>query len=152
MTAPSLPRQSGAGQGVGIVHLGAVALVLAVGFGTGAAALSGSSTSAAAPPGGSTRALGRSMAASRGWTGAQWTCLNLLWTHESGWRVDARNPASPAQGIPQADPGSKMASAGADWATSATTQIRWGLGYIAGQYGNPCSAWSFEMSHTPNWY
>ena len=38
-------------------------------------------------------------------------------------------------------PGSKMASAGADWETNAATQIAWGLGYIAGRYGTPCGAW-----------
>jgi len=146
----TMARTAGGGQGIGVVHVAAAGFVLAVGLGTGAAVASGSP--APGPTAGSTRALGKEMAARRGWTGAQWICLDKLWTHESGWRVGARNPTSPAQGIPQADPGDKMASAGADWATSATTQIRWGLGYIAGQYGTPCKAWSFEMSHTPNWY
>ena len=48
------------------------------------------------------------------------------------WNVYADNPSSSAYGIPQALPGSKMSSAGADWATNPVTQIRWGLGYIAG--------------------
>ncbi len=61
------------------------------------------------------------------------------------------NPVSGAYGIPQALPADKMAGAGADWQTSAATQIRWGLGYIAGRYGTPCSAWAFERSHVPNW-
>ncbi len=69
---------------------------------------------------------------------------------ESGWRVDADNPSSSAYGIPQALPGSKMASAGADWATNPVTQIRWGLGYIADRYGSPCSAWSFKNGN--GWY
>ena len=43
--------------------------------------------------------------------------------------MTAANPSG-AYGIPQALPGSKMASAGPDWQTSAATQIRWGLGYI----------------------
>jgi hypothetical protein len=70
-------------------------------------------------------------------------CLLDLWNHESGWRYDAENPSG-AYGIPQADPGSKMASAGADWETNPATQIRWGLGYIKELYGNPCNAWAFD--------
>ena len=56
--------------------------------------------------------------------------------------VDAEN-ASGAYGIPQALPGSKMASAGADWQTNPATQIKWGLGYIKAIYGDPCKAWAF---------
>jgi hypothetical protein len=73
-------------------------------------------------------------------------CLVDIWNRESGWRYDAEN-ASGAYGIPQALPGSKMASAGADWQTDPATQIRWGLGYIKAIYGNPCSAWAFEEAN-----
>jgi resuscitation-promoting factor RpfB len=73
-------------------------------------------------------------------------CLLDLWNRESGWVYDAEN-ASGAYGIPQALPGSKMASAGADWQTDPATQIRWGLGYIKDVYGNPCSAWAFEEAN-----
>ena len=73
-------------------------------------------------------------------------CLQDLWNRESGWRYDAEN-ASGAYGIPQALPGSKMASAGPDWQTNPATQIRWGLTYIKGLYGNPCGAWSFEEAN-----
>jgi hypothetical protein len=73
-------------------------------------------------------------------------CLLDLWNRESGWRYDAEN-ASGAYGIPQALPGSKMASAGPDWETNPATQIRWGLGYIKEIYGNPCSAWAFEEAN-----
>ena len=65
---------------------------------------------------------------------------------ESGWNVYADNPSSSAYGIPQALPGSKMASAGADWATNPVTQIRWGLGYIQDRYGSPCGAWGHSQS------
>ena len=75
--------------------------------------------------------------------------LNNIFTRESGWRYNAEN-ASGAYGIPQALPGSKMATAGADWATNPATQIKWGLGYIQGRYGNPCSAWAFWEAHS--WY
>ncbi len=47
----------------------------------------------------------------------QFGCLNDIWTRESGWRVTAAN-ASGAYGIPQALPGSKMASAGPNWQTN----------------------------------
>jgi hypothetical protein len=73
-------------------------------------------------------------------------CLLDIWNRESGWEYDAEN-ASGAYGIPQALPGSKMASAGADWETDPATQIRWGLGYIKDVYGNPCNAWAFEESN-----
>jgi hypothetical protein len=94
--------------------------------------------------------VGERMAAAYGWTASQWTCLNELWTRESGWQVTATNPQSGAYGIPQSLPASKMASAGADWQTSAATQIKWGLDYIAGRYGTPCGAWAHETAH--NWY
>ncbi|WP_202388337.1 lytic transglycosylase domain-containing protein [Nocardioides flavescens] len=71
----------------------------------------------------------------------QFGCLDSLWTRESGWNPSADNPSSSAYGIPQALPGSKMSSAGADWATNPVTQIRWGLGYIRDRYGSPCAAW-----------
>jgi len=73
-------------------------------------------------------------------------CLLDLWNRESGWSYDAEN-ASGAYGIPQALPGSKMASAGPDWQTNPATQIRWGLGYIKQLYGNPCGAWAFEEAN-----
>lgn len=87
-----------------------------------------------------------------GWSSGQYSCLVDLWTHESGWRVNAYNASSAAYGIPQAWPGDKMAAYGSDWMTSYVTQINWGLDYIRSSYGSPCAAWSFELSHTPNWY
>lgn len=94
--------------------------------------------------------IGERLAAARGWTGEQWYCLYQLWQKESGWRTTAGNPSSGAYGIPQALPASKMASAGADWATNPATQITWGMGYIAGRYGTPCSAWA--TSQARGWY
>jgi hypothetical protein len=98
---------------------------------------------------GSAQQIAMSMLGSYGWASSQFSCLNSLWSRESGWRTTAENPSG-AYGIPQALPGSKMASAGPDWQTSATTQIRWGLGYIKGQYGSPCGAWSHEEA--TGWY
>ena len=104
---------------------------------------------AAASPG-SSRAIAQSMLSSYGWGGGQWSCLDKLWQKESGWSHTADNPTSSAYGIPQALPGSKMSSEGGDWATNPATQIRWGLGYIAGRYGTPCSAWNHSVNN--NWY
>jgi hypothetical protein len=90
------------------------------------------------------------MSSRYGWGGDQFSCLDSLWTKESGWNYQAYNADGGATGIPQALPGSKMASAGADWQTSAATQIAWGLEYISAAYGTPCSAWSH--SQAMNWY
>ena len=100
---------------------------------------------------GANRALGKEMAAAKhGWTGSEWECLNTLWTRESNWRHTAHNSSSGAHGIPQALPGSKMASHGADWATNPATQISWGLSYVKGRYGTPCGAWGHFLQK--NWY
>jgi len=97
------------------------------------------------------KATARSMASSQyGWGDDQFSCLNSLWTKESGWNYQAYNSSGGATGIPQALPGSKMASAGSDWQTNAATQISWGLGYISSVYGTPCSAWGH--SQATNWY
>lgn len=76
------------------------------------------------------------------WGENQHSCLVNLWNRESGWRHTADNPTSSAYGIPQALPGKKMASAGADWKTNPETQIKWGLKYIDKRYKTPCGAWS----------
>ena len=99
---------------------------------------------------GSSKAIAKSLAAQRGWGDDQFACLDLLWMKESRWNATAENTSSGAYGIPQALPGSKMASAGADWRTNPATQITWGLGYIEGRYGTPCGAWSH--SQAKGWY
>jgi hypothetical protein len=102
------------------------------------------------PNAGSAQSIAYHMMASYGFDPAtQYECLNLLWGHESGWNYQAEN-ASGAFGIPQALPGSKMASAGPDWQTNPATQIAWGLGYIKATYGTPCNAWSFWEAN--GWY
>ncbi len=97
---------------------------------------------------GSPRAIARAQLAERGWSD-QFSCLDSLWQRESHWSVYASNPSG-AYGIPQALPGSKMASAGDDWRTNPATQIRWGLGYIGSRYGSPCAAW--RHSQSTGWY
>ncbi|MHA7985158.1 aggregation-promoting factor C-terminal-like domain-containing protein [Rathayibacter sp. CAU 1779] len=109
-----------------------------------------SSTASVAVSPGSAQAIAKSMAAgSYGWGDDQFSCLVSLWNRESGWSTTAGNPSG-AYGIPQALPGSKMASAGPNWQTDASTQIAWGLGYINGSYGSPCAAWGHSQS--TGWY
>ncbi len=105
---------------------------------------------AGTPDPGTAKAIAWEMVIARGWDTAQYDCLVALWQRESNWNVYAHNPSSGAYGIPQALPGTKMASAGADWATNPVTQITWGLGYIAARYSTPCGAWEHSESH--NWY
>ncbi len=102
------------------------------------------------PDPGTAKAIAYEMVVARGWSDAEFSCLVALWQRESNWNVNAHNPTSGAHGIPQALPGDKMATVGADWATNPVTQITWGLGYIAGRYGTPCAAW--EHSERKNWY
>lgn len=114
-----------------------------------AAAAAAAAQAAADTPSGA-RALASSMAASRyGWGASQFACLNNLWTKESGWNYRAENPSG-AYGIPQALPGTKMSTVAADWQTNASTQIAWGLQYIAAAYGTPCAAWAH--SEALNYY
>lgn len=79
-----------------------------------------------------------------------WPWVNKIIGQESGWRATANNPRSSAYGIPQALPGSKMASAGSDWRTNPITQLRWMKGYIKGRYGNAENAW--KIRQTRGWY
>jgi hypothetical protein len=88
------------------------------------------------------RAVGCTLMLNAGFEIDEFPCLNKLWNRESGWNYRAGNRGSGAYGIPQALPGTKMASAGADWKTSPATQIKWGLGYIKDRYHTPCAAWS----------
>jgi hypothetical protein len=96
------------------------------------------------------RAVGRLLVGDHGWADTQFGCLDRLWNKESHWRWNASNASSGAYGIPQALPGSKMASIGSDWDTNPVTQITWGLQYISARYGTPCSAWGH--SQASNWY
>ena len=67
------------------------------------------------------RIIARALLTEFGFEQSPLDCLDSLYASESGWRVNADNPNSSAYGIPQALPGSKMSSAGADWATDPVT-------------------------------
>ena len=99
---------------------------------------------------GDPKAITLALMPSFGFSPSDFSCIDQIWTQESGWNVHADNPSSGAYGIPQALPGSKMASAGPNWQNDATTQIKWGLGYIKASYGTPCNAAAFKLAH--GWY
>ncbi|MFC9811838.1 transglycosylase SLT domain-containing protein [Streptomyces virginiae] len=80
----------------------------------------------------------------------QFQCFSNIINQESTWNYLAVNKSSGAYGLVQALPGSKMASAGADWRTNPATQIKWGLNYMEDRYGSPCAAWSFHQAN--GWY
>jgi hypothetical protein len=105
---------------------------------------------AGVPDPGTAQAIAYAMLQSMGWGEDQYNCLVALWNRESHWNVYAHNSSSGAYGIPQALPGEKMASAGADWATNPATQISWGLSYVQGRYGDACGAWAH--SEDAGWY
>ncbi|MDI2128844.1 transglycosylase SLT domain-containing protein [Yinghuangia seranimata] len=94
---------------------------------------------------GDPRAIAQSMMSA-----TQYQCFSNIVERESGWNYKATNASSGAYGLVQALPGSKMATAGADWRTNPETQIKWGLDYMNSRYGSPCAAWSFWQSH--HWY
>lgn len=75
--------------------------------------------------------------------------LDIIY-RESSCRVDATNASSGAYGIPQALPGEKMASAGADWRDNPVTQIRWMINYVNTRYGGWSGALNFWYAN--GWY
>jgi hypothetical protein len=91
-------------------------------------------------------ALGRLLAAPYGWsTGAEWDALNWIFTTESHWSDTVVNPSSTASGIAQ-----NIDGFGPGYEDgNAAQQIRWGLNYIKGRYGDPIAAKAF---HEQNGY
>ena len=87
---------------------------------------------------------------SNGYSEADFTATVYIINHESGWQVNASNPSSGAYGLPQALPGSKMASAGSDWRTNYQTQLKWFFSYCNSRYGSIQGAYSYWLSH--HWY
>lgn len=84
----------------------------------------------------------------------QYACLANIVLHEDQlWNPYDTNSRSGAYGIPQALPGSKMATAGSDWRWNRITQVRWMIGYVDGRYGSACAAWAFWRTQRPyGWY
>jgi hypothetical protein len=101
------------------------------------------------------RAYARQLLAKHGWAG-QFDEFEYIVDNESDWIVNVSNGGARyyipgrAYGIPQALPGSKMASAGADWRTNGRTQLRWMVSYIAERYGSLHHAYLWKVQH--GWY
>lgn len=84
-------------------------------------------------------------------------CLAWIVDHEDGTWDPTRDGAGDSYGIPQANPGSKMATAGRDWRTNPLTQLRWmrwyvGVTYVKGitRYKGSCDAKAWWLEHS--WY
>ena len=82
-----------------------------------------------------------------GISSSEWSYVDFIISRESGWRPEAMNASSGATGLCQALPGSKMASAGSDWATNPITQLEWCDGYARGRYGSWASAYNFWINN-----
>jgi hypothetical protein len=139
LTQPRTVRRKATVAGAAVL-LGATGLAL--GVSPAMAAPASAPTSGAA----SARSMAKSMIGDE----AQFQCFSNIVSHESGWNPSATNASSGAYGLVQALPGSKMASAGADWRTNPQTQIKWGLDYMKSRYGSPCGAWAFWQNNS--WY
>lgn len=97
-------------------------------------------------PAGEMQEWAHSWLLSNGYSEADFTATVFIISHESGWRVNAMNPSG-AYGLPQALPGRKMSSMGADWATNYQTQLRWFWNYCNGRYGSIQGAYRHWLSH-----
>ncbi|GAA0634242.1 G5 domain-containing protein [Bifidobacterium pullorum] len=116
---------------------------------------SGSSSSAGASigttvPAGEMQQWAHDYLLANGYTEADFSATVYIINHESGWRVNATNASSGAYGLPQALPGNKMASAGADWATNYQTQLKWFWSYCNSRYGSVQGAYNFWVAN--HWY
>ncbi len=97
---------------------------------------------------GSAYQIGACLSARRG--PGVFACLQVIVNREDpGWDPTRWNQGgSGAYGLPQALPGAKMAAAGADWATSARTQLVWLLDdYSPAVYGGICPAAAHEQTY-----
>ncbi len=89
--------------------------------------------------------------------------VDYIVSHESGWCPTKPQgtygtcppyagyvPATGGYGLCQSTPGSKMATAGADWATNPITQLEWCSGYAQARYGGWYNAYTHWLSYH-NW-
>jgi resuscitation-promoting factor RpfB len=87
--------------------------------------------------------------------------VDFIISHESGWcptklqgqigycppYAPETIPAGLGYGLGQATPGTKMSGFGADWKTSAVTQLKWATSYAKGRYGTWEAAYNYWQSH-----
>lgn len=94
---------------------------------------------------------------------SDYSYADYIISHESGWCPTKAQgqyggcppyagyvPAYGGYGLCQSTPGSKMASAGSDWATNPITQLRWCSGYATRTYGGWYNAYTHWIAHH-NW-
>jgi uncharacterized protein YabE (DUF348 family) len=86
--------------------------------------------------------------------------VDYIVSHESGWcptKVQGQSGSCPAYapatiptnlgyGLGQATPGTKMATFGSDWKTSAVTQLKWANNYAVSRYGSWAAAYNHKVS------
>ena len=120
--------------------------VILVGTGGSSAGLGLAASIGTTVPAGEMQQWAHDWLISNGYSEADFTATVFIISHESGWRVNAMNPSG-AYGLPQALPGGKMASAGADWATNYQTQLRWFWNYCNGRYGSIQGAYNHWLSY-----
>jgi phage-related protein len=100
--------------------------------------------------GGIIQAMFASMAAAKGWTGAELTALLEVESREAGFNMTAQNPSSGAYGLAQFINGpSEYAQYGGN-STTASGQITAMLNYISQRYGDPIGAELHEQNF--GWY
>lgn len=110
----------------------------------------GTFVSSGGASGGIIQAMFASMAAARGWTGAELTALLEVESREAGFNMTAQNPTSNAYGLAQFINGaSEYAQYGGN-STTASGQITAMLNYISQRYGDPIAAWQHELDF--GWY
>lgn len=87
---------------------------------------------------------------------SDWGYATYIINHENGLWCPTRSfgetscigaNVKVAYGICQANPGTKMVSAGADWQTNIVTQLKWCNGYAVSRYGGWYGAYMFWLSH-----
>lgn len=100
--------------------------------------------------------------AAAGIVASDYAYVDFIISHESGWcptkmqgQVGYCPPYAPESipnslgyGLGQATPGSKMASFGGDWKTSATTQLKWASSYAKARYGSWGAAYEFWQARS----
>lgn len=121
--------------------------IVLVGTGSGSSTSTGSSSLGTTVPASDMQQWAHDYLISNGYSEADFSAAVYIINHESGWNPTAANASSGAYGLPQALPGSKMASAGSDWATNYQTQFKWFVGYCNQRYGSISAAYQYWLSH-----
>ncbi len=121
--------------------------IILVGTGSGSSSSATSSSLGTTVPASEMQQWAHDYLISNGYCEEDFSAAVYIINHESGWNPSATNASSGAYGLPQALPGSKMASAGSDWATNYQTQFKWFVNYCNQRYGSINGAYQYWLSH-----